>query len=87
MLFLWQKFCSSIKNNSCYFNNWCRNSKENTWSWNNNFNNLKKKYDILNIVQAVEDSNILLEEATETIKDETKEQKGGCLSTLLGTLE
>ena len=56
-------------------------------SWNNNFNNLKKKYDILNIVQAVEDYNILLKEATETIKDETKEQKGGYLSILLGTLE
>ena len=43
--------------------------------------------DIIKIVQALEDSNILLKEVTKTIKNETKEQKGGFLSTLLGTLE
>ena len=42
--------------------------------------------DIMKIVQALEDSNILLKGATKTIKDETKEQKGGFLSMLLGTL-
>ena len=42
--------------------------------------------DIMKIVQALEDSNILLKGVTKTIKDETKEQKGGFLSTLLGTL-
>ena len=42
--------------------------------------------DIMKIVQALEDSNILLKEVTKTIKNETKEQKGGFLSTLLGTL-
>ena len=42
--------------------------------------------DIVKIVQALEDSNILLKRVTETIKNETKEQKGGFLSTLLGTL-
>ena len=31
-------------------------------------------------------SNILLKEVTKTIKNETKEQKGGFLSMLLGTL-
>ena len=36
--------------------------------------------DILKIVQALEDSNILLKAATKTIKNETKEQKGGFLS-------
>ena len=41
--------------------------------------------DIMKIVQALEDSNILLEGVTK-IKDETKEQKGGFLSMLLGTL-
>ena len=40
----------------------------------------------MKIVQAVEDSNILLKRATKTIKNETKEQKGGFLSMLLGTL-
>ena len=41
---------------------------------------------IKKIVQALEDSNILLEGATKTIKNETKEQKEGFLSMLLGTL-
>ena len=40
----------------------------------------------MKIVQALEDSVILLKEATKTIKDETKEQKGGFLSMLFGTL-
>ena len=38
------------------------------------------------IVQALEDSNILLEGATETIINKTKKQKRGLLSMLLGTL-
>ena len=42
--------------------------------------------DIIKIVQAFEDSNILLKGITKTIKNETKEQKGGFLSMLLGTL-
>ena len=40
----------------------------------------------MKIFQALEDSNILLKEVTKTIKNETKEQKGGFLSMLLGTL-
>ena len=42
--------------------------------------------DIMKIVQALEDSNILLKGVTKTIKNEAKEQKGGFLSMLLGTL-
>ena len=42
---------------------------------------------IMKIVQALEDSNILLKGVTKTIKNETKEQKGGFLSMLVGTLE
>ena len=42
--------------------------------------------DIMKIVQTLEDSNILLKGVTKTIKNETKEQKGGFLSMLLGTL-
>ena len=42
--------------------------------------------DILKIIQALEDSNILLKGVTNTIKNETKEQKGEFLSMLLGTL-
>ena len=39
--------------------------------------------DIMKIVQALEDSNILLKGVTKTIKNETREQKGGFLSMLL----
>ena len=42
--------------------------------------------DIMKIVQALEDSNILLKGVTKTIEKESKEQKGGFLSMLLGTL-
>ena len=42
--------------------------------------------DIMKIVQALEDSNILLKRVTKTIKNETKKQTGGFLSMLLGTL-
>ena len=41
---------------------------------------------IMKIVQALEDSNTLLKGVTKTIKNETKEQKGGFLSMLLGKL-
>ena len=40
----------------------------------------------MEIVQTVEDSNILFKGVTETIKNKTKEQKGGFLGTLIGTL-
>ena len=46
----------------------------------------EKMNDIMKIVKALEDSNILLKGVTKTIKNETKEQKGGFLSMLLGTL-
>ena len=42
--------------------------------------------DIIKVVQALDDSNILLKGFTKIIKNETKEQKGGFLSMLLGTL-
>ena len=42
--------------------------------------------EIMNIAQTPEDSNILLKGVTKTIKNETKEQKGGLLGMLLGTL-
>ena len=40
----------------------------------------------MKIIQALENVNILLKGVTKTIKNETKEQKGGFLSMLLGTL-
>ena len=46
----------------------------------------EEKKDIMKIVQALEDSHILLKEITKTIENETKEQKGGFLGMLLGTL-
>ena len=42
--------------------------------------------DIMKIIQALEDSGVLLKGVTKNIKNETKEQKGGFLSMLLGTL-
>ena len=42
--------------------------------------------DIIKIVQALEDSNILMKEVTKTIKNETKKTKGGFLYMLLGSL-
>ena len=42
--------------------------------------------DIMKIIQALEDSDILLKGVIKTIKNKTKEQKGGFLSILLGTL-
>ena len=43
--------------------------------------------EVIEIVQALDDSNILLKGVTETIKNETKEQKFlGLLGMLLGTL-
>ena len=42
--------------------------------------------DLLKIVKLLEDSDILLDGITETVKNEVKDQKGGFLSMLLGTL-
>ena len=41
---------------------------------------------MIKIVQALEDSNVLLKGVTKTIKNKTKEQKGRFSSMLLGTL-
>ena len=45
----------------------------------------KEMNDIMRIVQALEDSNVLLKGVTKTIKNESKEQKGGFLRMLLDT--
>ena len=42
--------------------------------------------DLLKIVKSLKDSGLLLDGITETVKNEVKEQKGGFLSMLLGTL-
>ena len=42
--------------------------------------------DIIEIVKSLEDSGLLLKGVSETIQNEAKEQKGGFLSMLLGTL-
>ena len=43
--------------------------------------------DIMKIVQALKNANILLKGVTKAVKHETKEQRGGFLGTLVGTLE
>ena len=42
--------------------------------------------DIMKVVKSVEESGLIIKGISETIKDETKEQKGGFFSILLGTL-
>ena len=42
--------------------------------------------DIMKIIEALENSGILLKGVTKAIENETKEQRGGFLSMLLGTL-
>ena len=42
--------------------------------------------DIIKIVKSLEDSGLLLKGVTETVQNEVKEQKGGFLCMLLGTL-
>ena len=42
--------------------------------------------DIIEIVKSLEDPGLLLKGITETVQNEVKEQKGGFLSMLLGTL-
>ena len=42
--------------------------------------------DIIKIVKSLEDSGLLLKGVTETVQNEVKEQKGGFLSMVLGTL-
>ena len=42
--------------------------------------------DIIKIIQTLENSGVLLKGVNKTIKNETKEQKGGFLSMLLSTL-
>ena len=42
--------------------------------------------DIINVVKSLEDSGLLSKRVSEKIQNEAKEQKGGFLSMLLGTL-
>ena len=48
--------------------------------------NKKRMNDIIEIVQVLKDSNVLMKGVTKTIKNKIKKQKGGFLSMLLGTL-
>ena len=43
--------------------------------------------DLIKIVKSLEDSDLLLKGITESVQNEIKEQKGGLLSMLLGTLD
>ena len=46
----------------------------------------KDMEDLIKIVKSLEDSGLLLKKVNESVQNEIKEQKGGLLSTLLGTL-
>ena len=47
----------------------------------------KNMDDLIQIVKPLEDSGLLLKDFTESVQNEIKEQKGGFLSMLLGTLD
>ena len=47
---------------------------------------MMKMKDIIKIVKSLEDSSLLPEGVSETIQNDAKEQRGGFLSTLLGTV-
>ena len=47
---------------------------------------LNIKIDIMKIVKSLDDFGLLLEGVTVTVQNEVKEQKGGFVSMLLGTL-
>ena len=42
--------------------------------------------DVMKIVKSLEESSLLIKDVSQTIKNEAKEQKGGFLGMLLGTL-
>ena len=46
----------------------------------------KDMEDLIKIIKSLEDSGLLLKGVTESVQNEVKEQKGGFLSMLLGTL-
>ena len=46
----------------------------------------KDMEDLIKIVKSLEDSRLLLKGVTESVQNEIKEQKGGFLSMLLGTM-
>ena len=46
----------------------------------------KDMEDLIKVVKSPEDSGLLLKRVTESVQNEVKEQKGGFISTLLGTL-
>ena len=47
---------------------------------------IEEMNDIMNIVKSLEESGLLIKNVSQTIKNEAKEQKGGFLGMLLGTL-
>ena len=47
---------------------------------------IQEKNDIIKIVKSPEESSTLIKDVRETTKNEAKEQKGGFLGMLLGTL-
>ena len=84
-----KKCFSFIRNYSCCLGNWCRNSKKKNTHGSGTKTLIisnEEINDIMKIIQALENSNILIKGVTKTIKNETKEQKGGFLIMLLGTL-
>ena len=75
-----KKCFSSIRNYSCCFSYGCRNSKKKKKRGSGTTTLIVsngEENDIMKIVQALEDSNNLLNGVTKTIKNEKKKEKGG----------
>ena len=83
MQFLWQKIFSSIRITAAAS---AIDAGIHDAGTTTLINPNEEMNDIMKIVQAREDFNILLKGVTKTIKNETKEQKRGFLIMLLGTL-
>ena len=89
-----EKCFKIIRINSINISNRCSYSSENFWIRCASFGPTKRAKlmisneeinDVMKIVKSFEESGLLIKDS-ETIGNETKEQKGGFLSVLLGTL-
>ena len=83
MQFLWQKIFSSIRITAAAS---AIDAGIHGAGTTTLINSNEEMNDIMKIVQARKDFNILLKGVAKTIKNETKEQKRGFLIMLLGTL-
>ena len=81
-----KKCISTVRFNGCYVCNRWKYAKKNHGSGVRLIIEQEDMNDIMKIIEALENSGILLKGVTKTIENETKKQRGGFLGMLLGTL-